>query len=56
MLEWVDGKPGVKFEWQSIEEISIPVNVEPVKEIGKYDTEFAEKIMGTGIGQQMLTP
>ena len=56
MLEWKDGRPGVKFEWNTIEEISIPVAPEPVKEVGKYDSEIADKIFDVGIGQQMLTP
>ena len=54
MIEWKDGKPGVKFEWNSIDEISIPIAPEPVKEVGKYD--ISEDIFKTGIGQQMLTP
>ena len=54
MIEWKDGKPGVKFEWNTIDEISIPIAPEPVKEVGKYD--ISEDIFKTGIGQQMLTP
>jgi hypothetical protein len=54
MIEWKDGKPGVKFEWNSIDEISIPIAPEPVKDVGKYD--ISEDIFKTGIGQQMLTP
>ena len=56
MLEWKDGKPGVKFEWNTIDEISIPIAPEPVKEVGKYDSEITDKIFDVGIGQQMLTP
>ena len=54
MMEWKDGKPGVKFEWNSIDEISIPIAPEPVKEVGKYD--ISEDIFNVGIGQQVPTP
>ena len=54
MIEWRDGKPGVKFEWKTIEEISIPVAPEPVKDINKYNV--SENIFNVGIGQQVPTP
>ena len=54
MIEWRDGKPGVKFEWKTIEEISIPVAPEPVKDISKYN--ISEDIFNVGIGQQVPTP
>tara|TARA_R110000765_G_scaffold55949_1_gene110603 strand:+ start:102 stop:959 length:858 start_codon:yes stop_codon:yes gene_type:complete len=56
MMEWKDGKPGVKFEWNSIEEILIPVAPEPIEKKTKYDSEIADKIFNIGIGQQMFTP
>jgi len=55
MMEWKDGRPGVKFEWNTIEEISIPVAPEPVKEVSKYDSDISDEMSKLGIGQQMFT-
>ena len=49
-----NGKPAVKFEWKTIEEISIPVAQEPVKDTSKYN--ISEDIFNVGIGQQVPTP